>query len=60
MNPDAVLFPVMYDKWVATLKSLECGCFSKIGLHRDDDDDEKTTIRSVPDGSDNCFVIPSL
>ena len=35
MNPDAVLFPVMYDKWVATLKSLECGCLSIIGLQRE-------------------------
>ena len=41
--------------WVALLKSLECGCLSTIGLQRDDDDgdDEKTTVRSVPDGSDN-------
>ena len=31
MNPGAVLFPVMYDLWVAMLKSLECGCLSTIG-----------------------------
>ena len=56
MNPGAVLFSVMYDMWVAMLKLLECGCLSIIGLQRDDDgdeDDEKTTVRSVPDGSDN-------
>ena len=39
MNPGSVLFPVMYDMWVAMLKSLECGCLSIIGLQRDDDDD---------------------
>jgi hypothetical protein len=37
MNPGNVLFPVMYDMWVAMLKSLECGCLSIIGLQRDDD-----------------------
>ena len=47
MNPGAVLFPVMYDMWVAMLKSLECGCLSIIGLQREltevilDDDDNK-------------------
>jgi len=39
MNPGNVLFPVMYDMWVAMLKSLECGCLSIIGLQRDDDGD---------------------
>ena len=38
MNPGNVLFPVMYNMWVAMLKSLECGCLSKIGLQRDDGD----------------------
>ena len=38
MNPGAVLFPAMYDMWVAMLKSLECGCLSMIGLYRDGDD----------------------
>ena len=58
MNPVNVLFPVMYDMWVAMLKSLECGCLSTIGLQRDgdEDDDEKTTVRSVPDGSDKKFT----
>ena len=39
---------------VALLKSLEWGCLSTIGLQRDGDGDgdEKTTVRSVPDGSD--------
>ena len=48
-------FRNLYFMWVALLKSLECGCLSTIGLQRDDDDgdDEKTTVRSVPDGSDN-------
>ena len=40
MNPGSVLFPVMYDMWVAMLKSLECGCLSIIGLQRDDDGGE--------------------
>ena len=40
MNPGAVLFPAMYDMWVAMLKSLECGCLSTIGLQRDDDGDD--------------------
>ena len=43
MNPGAVLFPVMYDLWVAMLKSLECGCLSISDLQRDGeegDDDE--------------------
>ena len=51
-------FRNLYFMWVALLKSLEYGCLSTIGLQRDegDDDDgdeEKTTVRSVPDGSDN-------
>ena len=49
-------FPNLYFMWVALLKSLECGCLSTIGLQRDGDDgggEEKTTVRSVPDGSDN-------
>ena len=37
-DPGAVLFPTMYDMWVAMLKSPECGCLSMIGLQRDDDD----------------------
>ena len=41
MNPGNVLFPVMYDMWVAMLKSLECGCLSIIGLQRDDDEEEE-------------------
>jgi len=41
MNPGSVLFPVMYDMWVAMLKSLECGCLSIIGLQRDDDEEEE-------------------
>ena len=40
MNPGNVLFPAMYDMWVAMLKSLECGCLSIIGLQRDDDEDD--------------------
>jgi len=41
MNPGNVLFPVMYDMWVAMLKSLECGCLSIIGLQRDDEEEEE-------------------
>ena len=41
MNPGAVLFPVMYDLWMAMLKSLECGCLSTIGLQRDGEGDEE-------------------
>ena len=61
MNPGAVLFPVLYDLWVAMLKWLECGCLSTISLQRDGDgddvvdgeNDEKSMARSVPDGSNN-------
>ena len=48
-------FPNLYFMWVALLKSLESGYLSTIGLQRDGDEDEeeKTTVRSVPDGFDN-------
>ena len=50
-------FRNLYFMWVALLKSLECGCLSTIGLQRDgEDDEEKTTVRSVPDGSDKKYA----
>ena len=55
MNPGNVLFPVMYDMWVAMLKSLECGCLSIIGLQRDgDDDDDDDDNDDVDDDHVQC------
>ena len=46
-------FPNLYFMWVVLLKSLECGCLSTIGFSGMKEMMKKTTVRSVPDGSDN-------